>query len=119
MDRSIPFRIGSDELPGLSKLVEEMGEAGQIIGKIMGLGSMGKHWDGTILRDELADELGDVIGAIDFIAENNAELDWERVLIRSRVKRARFQQWHDNIQADRDPNDGVHYGENERVPTRV
>jgi NTP pyrophosphatase (non-canonical NTP hydrolase) len=115
-DRDIPFRIGSRVLPGMTKLIEEMGEVTQVIGKIMGLGSMGLHWDGTVLRDELADELGDLIGAIGFMTARNPEIDWDRINIRAKRKQARFDQWHRNILAGRKPGDGVVYDKDEHAP---
>lgn len=105
-DRSKPYAIGSDFLPGFSKLMEEIGEVGQVVGKIIGLGHMGAHWDGQYLRDELHKELGDLLGAVDFLVLHN-QLDKRAIEHRRDKKRNRFAQWHDNIQAGRLPNEGV------------
>lgn len=95
--------IGSDELPGLSKMVEENGEAGQVIGKIMQVGNMRDHWDGKgLLKERLEDELADQMAAISFFAMENG-LDMDRMGDRTTRKFLQFSGWHDNIQAGRDP----------------
>jgi NTP pyrophosphatase (non-canonical NTP hydrolase) len=99
------YAIGSDHLPGLSKLVEEMGETGQIVGKIMGLGHMGEHWDGKEeLRIRLQNELADLMAAVLFVNEKNY-LDAKAIRKRTEMKLKRFNRWHANVQAGRDPND--------------
>lgn len=118
LDRDIPFQIGSNQLPGFSKVIEEMGEVGQVIGKIIGLGSMGQHWDGSFLQDELEKELADLAAGIQFLTEANC-LRQDQMEIRSRRKLNRFHRWHLNVLHGRDPNHGVHYEEDERVPTRI
>jgi hypothetical protein len=45
-----PYSIGSTVWPGLSKLVEEMGEVGQVVGKLIATGGDPAHRDGTDLR---------------------------------------------------------------------
>ena len=110
--RDVPFRIGSDHCPGFSKFIEETGEANQVIGKVQGLGHFGIHWDGQNLEVSLEKELGDVLASIDFLVERN-HLNRHSIKRRRELKKARFDQWHENIQAGRDPNDGVTYGEDE------
>lgn len=114
-DHNLPYGIGSNNFPGLSKLTEEMGEALTIIGKIIGLGHMGQHWDGQFLKEELEDEIADVVAACQFVAMM-CDLHDLRMNARTQKKLNRFIQWHNNIQAGRDPNYGVQYSENERVP---
>ena len=97
--------IGSDHLPGLSKYVEESGEANQVIGKIQGMGYLGEHWDGKGgLERRLEDEFADVIAAIAYISQKNG-LDLDRMQARTDKKLRKFFRWHDNIQAGRQPND--------------
>lgn len=98
------YAIGSDHIPGLSKFIEEVGEALQIVGKLMGLGRFGKHWDGKNLKTELEDEMADCIAAIDFVISKN-NLNMTRIEARAKKKCERFRRWHDNVQAGRDPND--------------
>lgn len=103
--KDTPFCIGSDHLPGFSKLIEEMGETHQVIGKIMGKGDMGVHWDGQALKDSLEEELADVVAAINFVIDHNG-LDFKAIKKRGRKKLDKFNRWHDNIQAGLDPNHG-------------
>ena len=65
------YCIGSARVPGLSKVVEECGEVSQVAGKIIGLGSIGEHWDGTNLKDRLEAELGALLAAVDYLVEKN------------------------------------------------
>lgn len=94
-----PYAIGSDHLPGLSKLIEELGEAGQVAGKIIGLGHMGNHWDGSNLKWRLEDELADVLAAITFFAETNG-LNLERMRYRADEKIMTFEGWHRKQSSD-------------------
>jgi|SRR4051812_38532072 len=98
--------IGQDDLPGLAKMVEENGEALQIIGKINQIGHDGFHWDGKkqTLRERLEDELADQMAAISFYCEVN-ELDMDKIDKRIKKKHKRFHRWHKNVLAGRDPND--------------
>ena len=87
------YAIGSDHIPGLSKLIEELGEAGQVAGKIIGLGHMGDHWDGSNLKARLEDELADLGAAVAFFGMVN-DLDAERMSERAAEKLALFNKWH-------------------------
>jgi hypothetical protein len=51
------FAIGDKEWPGISKLVEEAGEVGQVCGKLIGSGGETAHFDGSNLRARLSEEL--------------------------------------------------------------
>jgi NTP pyrophosphatase (non-canonical NTP hydrolase) len=57
------------EVERLSLLLEELGEAQQAIGKIMRHGYE-SGWQGSNNRDDLTDELGQVLFAIDLLAAN-------------------------------------------------
>jgi NTP pyrophosphatase (non-canonical NTP hydrolase) len=92
-----PYSIGSYNLSGLSKLIEELGEVQQVAGKIMGLGNMGQHWDGTHLQSRLEDELGDLHAAIAFFTNHNG-LDFEAITKRAAEKLALFEQWAANAE---------------------
>lgn len=109
-----PYAIGSDHLPGLSKLVEERGEAaealaefalasslgrvGQVAGKIIGLGHMGDHWDGSNLKTRMEEEIGDLMAATNFFVERNG-LDYGVIQRRVSAKLALFDKWHAEAQA--------------------
>lgn len=88
-----PYSIGSNHWPGLSKLVEEAGEAQQVLGKLLGTGGEVQHWDGSDLRQRLVEELGDLIAAISFFVAANG-LDVEQLDKRSKDKLVLFESWH-------------------------
>jgi len=87
-----PYCIGSDDWNGLSKLIEECGEAVQVAGKIIGAEGEPEHWDGTNLRDRLTDELADVIAAIEYVTVKNG-LDIDAMRARADEKLIRFRKW--------------------------
>jgi hypothetical protein len=94
------YEIGSDNWPGLAKLVEEIGELNQVLGKIMGGGGDTTYWDGTDLRVNLTEELADVEAALLFFSESN--LDKLRINgefygpynARVQYKLGKFYEWH-------------------------
>jgi NTP pyrophosphatase (non-canonical NTP hydrolase) len=87
------FAIGSRTWPGVSKLVEELGEVAQVAGKLIATGGRPSHWDGTDLRSRLEDELSDLSAAIAFVIDQNA-LDSARIARRRDEKLRRFRGWH-------------------------
>ena len=87
------FAIGSGTWPGISKLVEELGEVAQIAGKLIATGGEPAHWDGTDLRTRLEDELADLEAAIAFVIQRNG-LDAGRIAERREVKLRLFNAWH-------------------------
>lgn len=86
------FAIGDRKWPGVSKLVEEIGELGQVAGKLMGSRGDIKHWSGN-LWDMMHDEIGDVLGAIRFIVKR-CKLDEVRIATRADHKFRTFESWH-------------------------
>lgn len=116
--KKIPYAIGSDKYPGLSKLIEEAGETSDVLadflllkllgrlgmraGKILGFGSMGRHWDGNFLRKNLEEEIADIEAAIEFVKTKN-KLNKKKITKRRKEKLKRFNFWHQNVQAGRDP----------------
>jgi NTP pyrophosphatase (non-canonical NTP hydrolase) len=87
------FAIGSRTWPGLSKLIEELGEVAQVAGKLIATGGEPGHWDGTNLRTRIEDELADLEAAITFVLEHN-DLDAGRVAERRAAKLRQFRDWH-------------------------
>jgi NTP pyrophosphatase (non-canonical NTP hydrolase) len=85
------FSIGGDRWPGISKLIEEAGEVQQVCGKLLATGGEASHWDGSDLRQRLAEEIADVIAACEFVAAANHLPDLE---LRIAMKRERFWKWH-------------------------
>ena len=89
-----PYSIGSDHWPGISKLMEESGEVGQVVGKLLATNGLPHHWDGTNLTARLEDELGDLRAAIEFLLRHNPQLNRAAVTQRHRQKLRMFEQWH-------------------------
>lgn len=87
------FAIGSGTWPGISKLVEELGEVAQVAGKLIATGGDPEHWDGTDLRTRLEEELADLEAAIAFVVRNN-RLDAGRIAGRREAKLRLFNAWH-------------------------
>lgn len=87
------FSLGSDIWPGVSKLIEEMGELNQVLGKLIQMRGATEYWDGSNLFDRLHDEIADVEAAIDFLKLLN-HLDNDRVTERASQKLDLFIAWH-------------------------
>ncbi len=89
------FSIGSKVWPGVSKVIEEMGELQQVFGKLIGAAGGINHWDGSNLREKLIEEIADLQAALDFFKsvcltfKENARIE-DRV----RKKSDLFRQWH-------------------------
>jgi NTP pyrophosphatase (non-canonical NTP hydrolase) len=94
MKGSGDFSIGSDVWPGVSKFIEEVGEALQVFGKLVATGGELDHWDGTNLRTRIEDELADVYAAVKFVIDHN-DIDEEYVLARADKKVRQFNEWHE------------------------
>lgn len=91
-----PFALGGDVLPGAAKVLEEMGELQQVLGKFLATGGSPEHWDGSDLRQRLIEELGDLSAAILIFGDLNlTHEESERVNARGRDKYALFSQWDD------------------------
>lgn len=97
---SVPYSFGSDLHPGFAKIVEEIGEALEVIGKILMIGGKFVHWVGC-LRKPLHKELADVSAAIDFYIaqpENMSDHERRKFFERKMGKIAKFEDWHTNPQ---------------------
>lgn len=89
------FAFGDKEWPGIAKLIEEIGELGQVIGKLMMTHGMAGHWDGSDLRVRLVMEMADVAAAIDFVRVHVLSPDEWRVLVaRIKEKSLLYEKWH-------------------------
>jgi hypothetical protein len=78
---------------GLAKLVEELGELGQVAGKKLAYYSTDAHPDGGApLSVRFEEEMGDVRAAIDLVIENFG-LSRARILQRQEKKRKIFARW--------------------------
>jgi hypothetical protein len=95
-----PFVIGTDEWPGVAKLIEECGELSEVLGGLVQV--LAKliafpdqlHPDGTDIIERLHEEIADVSASIDFLVANNRGLDPSKIGKRAAMKLERFRQWH-------------------------
>lgn len=87
------YAIGSKVWPGTAKTLEEMGELGQVLGKLIALGGPIEHWDGTKLDRRLTEEIADVYAALDFFVDMNG-LDKGKIERRRAKKFKLFWSWH-------------------------
>lgn len=90
-----PYSIGSNKWSGASKLIEEMGEVQQVLGKLIGSNGDINHFDGTNLKDRLELELGDLSAALLFFIEEN-KLNDHLIEKRCTDKLALFSKWREN-----------------------
>lgn len=88
------FAIGDRLWPGVSKLVEELGELQQVLGKLMGSRGKTAHWSGD-LSMMLVEEIADVLAAIQFVIEKN-KLNKDTIMKRVNAKLATFHKWHED-----------------------
>lgn len=92
------YAIGADELPGISKLIEEMGEVQQVIGRIIQCRYLGqdRHWDGSSVRNRLLEELADLKAATYlFLTEARmTDKEIEQFDLRYEAKASIFKKWH-------------------------
>ena len=87
------FSIGSTVWPGTSKLIEEMGELHQVLGKLIASHGDTEHWSGD-LRVKLVEEIGDVCAAIRFFERNMTPLESALITNRTIEKTRLFEKWH-------------------------
>lgn len=89
-----PYSIGSNVWNGMSKLIEEMGELNQVLGKLMGSDGNVDHWSGD-LTEKLVEECGDVTAALNFfVSKNLSEENQERTLDQAMRKYELFEEWN-------------------------
>lgn len=78
---------------GVAKLIEECGELQQVLGKRLAWWNTDEpHWDGSDLNDRMAEEIGDVMAACEFVASMfgiRGEVELRRC-----EKLALFARWH-------------------------
>ena len=88
------FSIGSKVWPGTSKLIEEMGELQQVLGKLIQCPDT-EHWDGN-LRAKLVEEIADARAAIWFFMDRNMTVrEREAIDRRCNEKIRLFEKWHE------------------------
>jgi len=93
MERNRTMSLGSDVLPGLSKLMEEMGEVQQVCGKLVQVGGSREYWGGVDLYERLQEELADLLCAVTFVIEHNG-FDKDAIVDRVERKLELYEEWH-------------------------
>ena len=102
-DHPVPYGIGSDTWPGLSRLAAEAAQVVRVACTIIGTGN-DTHQDAAVQRESLQQELGDLRAAIDYVIGKNA-LDWGAVNKRRDRKRSQYERGIDEdrpLPQDRD-----------------
>jgi hypothetical protein len=103
-DHPVPYGIGSDTWPGLSRLAADAAQVVRVACTIIGTGN-DTHQDAAVQRESLQEELGDLRAAIDYVIGKNA-LDWGAVNKRRDRKRSLYERGVDEEQpASRDQPD--------------
>jgi len=96
-DQPVPYGIGSDTWPGLSKLAADAAQVAKVACTIIGTGNDTAQ-DAAVQREALQEELGDLRAAIDYVIGKNA-LDWGAVNKRRDRKRSLYERGIDADQA--------------------
>lgn len=100
MKGSGDFSIGSQVWPGACKLIEEMGELQQVLGKLIATAGETKHWEGKDLKERLIEEMGDVKAALNFFGEANFTADDRAdIVMHADRKQQLFLKWHKKPEA--------------------
>ena len=97
-------------LYGLPKLMEELGELQQILGKRLAYWHTDEHPDGEPINERIEAEMGDVLAAIYFAAPR-VGLDMDRIKERACRKLTVFERWDRTAGNNSDAVDGrTHIG---------
>ena len=92
-----PYCIGSDDWNGLSKLIEELNELGEVCGKLIGSEGNTNHWTGD-LRKKFIEEIGDVYASLNFFTTKNFTLQERELVIKQmNIKEEKFEMWDKEI----------------------
>ena len=94
------FAMATKVWPGTAKLIEEMGELQQVLGKLIMTSGDTEHWSED-LRPKLVEELADVMAALRFFnLENLSRAEQESVWVRYNDKLELFREWRDGKDLD-------------------
>ena len=110
-DQHVPYGIGSDTWPGLSRLAADAAQVVRVACTIIGTGN-DTHQDAAVQRESLQEQLGDLRAAIDYVIGKNA-LDWTAVNRRRDRKRTQYERGIDEGQP---PSPGQDAGEDRAGP---
>ena len=96
-DRPVPYGVGSDTWPGLSRLAADAAQVARAACTIISTGN-DTDQDAAVQRENLQEQLGDLRAAIDYVIGKNA-LDWDAVNRRRDRKRSLYERGIDEDQA--------------------
>jgi hypothetical protein len=102
-DQPVPYGIGSDTWPGLSRLAADAAQVARVARTIIGTGNDTQE-DAAVQRERLQEQLGDLRAAIDYVIGKNG-LDWTAVNRRRDRKRSQYER---GIDEDPQPPPGQH-----------
>jgi hypothetical protein len=102
-DRPVPYGIGSDTWPGMSRLAADAARVASVARAIISTGN-DTDQDEAAQRESLQEQLGDLRAAIDYVIGKNA-LDWAAVNKRRDRKRSLYER---GIDEDQPPSPGQH-----------
>jgi hypothetical protein len=100
-DRPVPYGIGSDTWPGLSRLAADAAQVANAASAIISTGN-DTDQDAAVQRESLQEQLGDLRAAIDYVIGKNG-LDWAAVNKRRDRKRSLYER---GIDEDHPPSPG-------------
>jgi len=100
-DRPVPYGIGSDTWPGLSRLAADAAQVAKAARAIISTGN-NTDQDAAVQRGSLQEQLGDLRAAIDYVIGKNG-LDWAAVNKRRDRKRSLYER---GIDEDQPPSPG-------------
>lgn len=93
---TVAFDIGSDRWPATAKVLEEAGELGQVLAKLIATGGQTDYFDGTDLQARIIEEAGDLRAALAFFEQHNlTPQERVKVATRAELNRRMFEDWHD------------------------
>lgn len=95
-DRPVPYGIGSDTWPGLSRLAADAAQVARVAAAIISTGN-DTDQDAAVQRENLQEQLGDLRAAVDYVIGKNA-LDWGAVNSRRDRKRSLYERGIDEDQ---------------------
>ena len=110
-DQPVPYGIGSDTWPGLSRLAADAAQVARAARTIIGTAN-DTHEDAAVQRERLQEQLGDLRAAIDYVIGKNA-LDWTAVNRRRDRKRTQYER---GIDEGRPPSPGQDAGDDRPGP---
>ncbi len=91
-----PYQLKCADWPGMSKVIEESGELGQVFGKIQSAGGATVYpWGNVDLKAKTVEEVADLLAALTFMVKKSPHVDEAAVSERMAKKFKLFEAWAD------------------------